>query len=136
MTEYWDGTGITAEQVGAEVRKLAAKRPEYVYDPENYPDFNDGNARCKYTHTLGDGETKVPGCIIGQAIFSLTGNPVDQSVHAGGVADLPFMAGVASRHKTGTFLKNVQRNQDMKMSWGEAVSAADDPDDEHNWYRS
>lgn len=121
MTGYWDGTGITAEQVEAEVRRLALERPGYAYSPSNFPDSGWGSS-CKYTHTLGDGE-ECPGCIIGVAIFNLTGRLVDQRRHGVAVANLPFMADHYNS-RVGAFLRSVQNLQDGGETWGNAVRSA------------
>lgn len=134
--EYWDGTGVEASVLEAHVRQLAAEQPEYVYNPKSFPDTGSG-ARCKYTHTLEDG-SKVPGCIIGQAIFNITGKPVDQWRDSGGVLDFKFMRDAELDNFAGDWsdrakwLANVQSHQDRGISWGEAVRRADDPNEESN----
>jgi hypothetical protein len=137
--EYWDGTGVTPSTLEVEVRRLAAEQPEHVYDKDTYPDRLSG-ARCKYTHTLGDG-SKVPGCIVGVAIHNLTGKLVDQGNYAGGVLDFGFMQdeyklddeGYRFWSPVAKFLANVQNHQDNGLPWGEAVSLADEPNHEKNW---
>lgn len=130
MTEYWDGTGVTAEALVEEVRRLAAEQPDYMYDPTNFDDTSDGCAlpKCRYTHYQNDG-TRVPGCIIGKAIYNLTGKLVDQAVTGGGVLDFPFMqeeyAYASGWSDQARWLAAVQRNQDEKMYWGRAVELAD-----------
>ena len=139
--EYWDGTGVTPETLEFEVRRLAALRPDHVYDAETYDDLSIGS-KCKYTHSNLDG-SKVAGCIVGQAIFNITGKLVDQSTYGGGVLDFPFMQKEHSHDDEGygrwsdraKFLANVQYHQDSKMSWGNAVITADDTDHPSNWWR-
>lgn len=136
--EYWDGTDVDAAILEVHVRQLGAQRPNHIYDYNEYPDRGDG-ANCKYTHTLED-NSKVPGCIIGQAIFNITGKLVDQRFYDGGVLDFPFMRDEydwdngewTDRAK---FLANVQYHQDSQVSWGEAVERADDKTDTRNWWK-
>ena len=135
--EYWDGTGVTASILEAHVRRLAALQSEHVYDKDAYPDRGVG-ASCKYTHTLED-NSKVPGCIVGQAIFNITGKLVKQEDHGGGVLDFLFMR---SEHDgdngewndRAKFLANVQGHQDNGVPWGRAVERADDRFDSGNYY--
>lgn len=136
MAEYWDGTGVTAGTLEGEVRRLAAEQPDHVYDATNFPDLKIG-AKCKYTHTLED-KSQVPGCIVGQAIFNLTGKLVNQEIHGGGVLDFRFMRdeynlGWSDRAR---FLANVQYHQDMQKPWGLAVTLADDKSHPENWWQS
>lgn len=134
--EYWDGT-LEPSALEFEVRRLAALQPDHVYDKEAYPDRFIG-ASCKYTHTLDDG-SKVPGCIVGQAIFNITGKLVKQEDHGGGVVDFAFMRTEYDRND-GTwsdrakFLANVQNHQDNGVPWARAVERADDKTDTENWW--
>jgi len=140
--ELWDGTGVAPADLEVEVRRLAAEQPDHVYDKDAFPDRNIG-ASCKYTHTLEDG-SKVPGCIVGQAIHNITGKLVDQSLHGGGVLDFGFMRGENTTDDNGynhwsplaKFLANVQSHQDNGETWGYAVNLADDATHEKNWWRS
>lgn len=141
-SEYWDGTGVEPAVLEAHVRQLAAEQPDHVYDKDNYPDRYVG-AACKYTHTLDD-NSKVPGCIVGQAIFNITGKLVDQEYHQGGVMDFQFMRSEFTRDDEdyghwsdrAKFLANVQNHQDSGLAWGDAVARADKGrDDLGNWWR-
>lgn len=135
--EYWDGTGVTPSILEAHVRQLAASQPDHVYDKDEYPDVSVGS-QCKYTHTLED-NSKVPGCIVGQAIFNITGKLVKQADHGSGVLDFAFMRSEYDRDNgewsdRAKFLANVQSHQDNRDPWGTAVARADDPFDSGNWY--
>jgi hypothetical protein len=130
MTEYWDGTGITPEDLEAEVIRLAAEQPDHVYSPTKFYGTLQGEYTpspwCRYTHIQEDG-APVPGCIIGQAIFNLSGKPVDQDTSQGTVCDFPFMQGeyiVPGWSQRAKFLSYVQSKQDAGMSWGQAVAEA------------
>lgn len=131
MTEYWDGTGITPEDLEAEVIRLAAEQPDHVYSPSKFYDINQEAEyppapRCRYTHMQEDG-TPVPGCIIGQAIFNLSGKPVEQATAQGTVLDFPFMREELinfSWNDRARFLNLVQSKQDGGRPWGEAVAYA------------
>lgn len=133
--EYWDGTGVSPEVLEAHVRQLAAEQPDHVYDKDAYPDRGVG-AACKYTHTLED-DSKVPGCIVGQAIFNITGKLVNQENHGGGVLDFGFMRSEYDRNyewsDRARFLSNVQSHQDNGVPWGTAVARADDKSNTGNW---
>lgn len=134
--EYWDGTGVEPAVLEAHVRQLAAEQPDHVYDKDAYPDRYYG-ASCKYTHTLDD-NSKVPGCIIGQAIFNITGKLVKQEDHGGGVLDFLFMRSEYDRENgewndRARFLSNVQTHQDNGIPWGTAVARADNPRYTGNW---
>lgn len=135
--EYWDGTGVDASVLEAHVRRLAALQPEHVYDKDEYPDRGTGSA-CKYTHTLLD-DSKVPGCIVGQAIFNITGKLVKQEDHGGGVLDFLFMQKEYDRSNgewtdRAKFLANVQTHQDNGVPWATAVARAEDHNDTGNWW--
>ena len=136
--EYWDGTGVEPAVLEAHVRQLAAQQPDHVYDKEAYPDRYIGSS-CKYTHTLDDG-SKVPGCIVGQAIFNITGKLVKQEDHSGGVLDFLFMRSENNRESGGgwseraKFLGNVQSHQDNGVPWARAVERADDKSDTGNFW--
>lgn len=135
--EYWDGTGVDAPVLEAHVRQLAAKQPDHVYDYNEYTDSTVG-ANCKYTHTHLDG-SQVPGCIVGQAIFNITGKLVRQADHGGGVLDFGFMRTEYDRDSgewsdRAKFLANVQSHQDNKIPWGTAVARAEDTNDTGNWW--
>lgn len=125
--EYWDGT-LEPSALEFEVRRLAALQPDHVYDRDNYPDRAYG-AACKYTHTMLD-DSKVAGCIVGQAIFNITGKLVKQEDHGGGVLDFLFMGTEYDRDSgewsdRAKFLANVQNHQDNGVPWGTAVERAD-----------
>ncbi len=137
--EYWDGTGVEPAVLEAHVRQLAAEQPDHVYDRDAYPDRHTGGAACKYTHTLED-NSKVPGCIVGQAIFNITGKLVNQENNQGSVLDFQFMGAEYRRGGGGwsdraKFLANVQSHQDNGVPWGTAVARADQREhDNGNYY--
>lgn len=136
--EYWDGTGVEPAVLEAHVRQLAAEQPDHVYNKDNWPDRNVG-ASCKYTHTLEDG-SKVPGCIVGQAIFNITGKLVNQEDHGGGVLDFGFMRSEYDRENgdgwtdRAKFLANVQAHQDNGEPWARAIERAEDRTDTGNYW--
>lgn len=136
--EYWDGTGVEPAVLEAHVRQLAAEQPDHVYDKDAYPDRGVG-AAYKYTHTLED-DSKVPGCIVGQAIFNITGKLVNQADHDGGVLDFGFMRSEYDRvieewSDRAKFLANVQGHQDNGVPWATAVARAEDHNDTENWWK-
>lgn len=130
MSEYWDGTGVTPEALEEEVRRLAAEQPDYVYDSKDFDDTRGGWSipTCRYTHIQDDG-AKVPGCIIGKAIYNLTGKLVNQQGSGiGGVLDFGFMKPERDESFEWTsrarFLGKVQNMQDEGYPWGHAVQRA------------
>ena len=117
-------TKIKPADIWAEVQKIAAKNPDYVYPkrPEEFP-------ACAYQR---NGE---PSCIVGKALFKL-GVDVDtlEGFDSGGESgineilceldgelfDLSDTTGL-------TEVVLVQSKQDQEVPWGEAVrEAADD----------
>ncbi len=117
MIEYWDGTGLTAEAVAREVYRLGQERPDFVYS-EHF-----GTSLCRYTHA-----GKEPACIVGAAIYNLTGKPVDQNAMAESVADGSWRSRLGAwsvkQTKAWEFLCAVQYRQDMRCPWGTAVEEA------------
>jgi len=78
-------------------------------------------------HPHPGGGKAVPGCIVGQAIFNLSGKPVDQATAQGTVLNFPFMRREfidLDWSDRARFLSLVQAKQDSGMSWGRAVAEA------------
>lgn len=139
MTEYWNGgDGVTVESLHDEVVRIAAEQPEHIYESPN-------GGGCFYTH-YSDEEPPKPGCIIGVAIFNLTGKLVKQDGSypnelGGGIntwewrnilgadAEDEWCAPMHSdpkRELTHKWLARVQQEQDFKETWSDAVAKADE----------
>lgn len=105
-------TAVTAEQIIAEVRRLAAERPDFVYVS---PEFSD---QCLYMH--GENE---PGCIFGHALFNLG---VDTSDTYGPIGEVLTMQGIAATVRQRDWMRDVQYRQDHRLTWGQAIRDADE----------
>lgn len=97
---------------------VAEKGTDYVYaDPWGNSPTGDGGMPCYYVHD------DQPGCIVGHvlykagvpldALFEVEHSPADQAV--AGLDGLDVETWVYS------LLRNVQRQQDMGVPWGEAL---------------
>lgn len=106
-------TAVTADQIIAEVRRLAAERPDYVY--EKPP----GSTFCLYRHEDGS-----PGCIFGQALDNL-GVGLDEHTY-GTIGIVLFDLGVAKTDQQANWMTSVQHYQDNGRPWAEAVAKADE----------
>jgi hypothetical protein len=130
---------ITWEQIEAEVRRLAAERPDFVYvRPETEP-------RCMYWHEAAN----EPGCIFGHALYTL-GVPVDRLVafdhmpqqatspgypddwYSEGITNVVKALGVNVTDEQEGWAKVLQERQDSGDTWGAAIEFTDD-DDEPEW---
>lgn len=137
--EYWTGgEGVTLQSLHDEVVKIAQNNPEHVY---NAPD---GFETCLYTH-FPDTEDARPGCIIGQAVWNITGKLVSQD--RGMREDIDGTVGNAqwrrllgadavdedgysthsdpANQRLQNWLRKVQSIQDEHYEWGTAVQSAD-----------
>lgn len=104
-------TAVTADQIIAEVRRLAAEKPDYVYEK---PEFS---AFCLYMH--GD----EPGCIFGHALHNLGW---DVTAHdAGAINTVLDDNGVLTTTKQREWMREVQFSQDHGSTWEKAVRSAD-----------
>ena len=114
-------TVITPEQIIAEVRKVAAERPDHVYRNPEWPE-SQTRGFCKYMH---DGE---PGCIMGTAFYHL-GVTLPEGGDVGNVlmGYFPSIYDQLSEEQE-SWLRSVQRNQDQGSSWADAVIKADEDD--------
>lgn len=119
MVAYWDGTGVEIRALKAEVTKLAKESP-------------DAKRACIYSTDAG-----VPVCIVGQAVFNITGKVVDNNEWFGQIDGSPewIMAlggdhtelnnGMsAENYNAFRFVSNVQNHQDKGFTWGEALTYA------------
>jgi hypothetical protein len=123
IPDYWDPavTPITAAELANAVRRVAQQEPDKIYE-------RPVGSGCRYTHEVE--ETRAPGCIIGQAVFSLTGQVVHQesmkgSVSTGIWADTLSLNEDRMNGYLKNWLREVQANQDAGFTWSEAVRSAD-----------
>lgn len=110
-TPFWTDEKVTTRALRAEVEKLAAEQPART-------------AKCKYTYYDQSGSPLVPGCIVGQAVYNLTGKFVPAEMEGsctknewvrklGGYLDADLQ-----------FSRTVQYSQDYGLTWGEALARA------------
>lgn len=109
----------------AEVRRLAAENPDFVYSaPE---DLNPTSGpTCLYVHRTEAGEL-VGGCLIGQAFINI-GLPVDEvakfdTLTYGGATEVLGVFNVSKRVRA--WAGTAQQCQDLGDCWAEAVARAD-----------
>lgn len=105
-------TVVTAEQIIAEVRRLAAEQPDFIYEKPA------GSTFCLYKH--GDG----PGCIMGQALNNL-GVEVDEFT-TGTIGSVLIEKGIKTTRGQGDWLRDVQAQQDTRHTWAQSVADADE----------
>jgi hypothetical protein len=109
-------TAVTADQIIAEVRRLASEQPDFIYQNPAW----EGGIRgfCRYMH--GENE---PGCIMGHALYNLGLTPPAE----GGVADVvQYDLGIGLTPSQAKWLSDVQRHQDRGETWATAVAWASD----------
>lgn len=112
---------IEASDLIAEIRRVAAERPEYNYRDEIRKMGFDG---CVYQLPSGE-----PGCLIGQGLFPLMENKDFFLEHDDlneddvlGLEDANLIVGTG--REIG-WLSRAQIRQDAGFTWGEAVAVAD-----------
>lgn len=132
----WDPKGfrVSVARLADAVRTAAMLNPDKIYERPK-------GSGCLYTHDGEDGQ-KIPGCIVGQGIFDITGKVVDQSTLRGSVNNERWMkalnAGIDDVDDFGDvilkdsltrylakWLRVVQAQQDDGQKWGDSVAYAD-----------
>jgi hypothetical protein len=124
---------VSIAQLADAVREAALAAPDKIYErPES--------GGCKYTHNVED--KLIPGCIVGQGIFDITGKVVDQTVLTGNVNNTKWALALNALGEEPDYwgdrapkdalseyllawLREVQYRQDSGGSWGNAVTGAD-----------
>lgn len=119
---------ITDETLIAEIMKLAAESPDFVYEaPAHMTREYEYTTECFYVHTDPDGDDakNAPGCIVGQALHRL-GVPLsvlEQYEHVGAgtlVSEITPNVGAVGE----SFARRAQLNQDEGKTWRDAVDHA------------
>lgn len=102
---------LTVERIIEEVRRLAALHPDAVYEKEHVCSYTTGKA--------ADGV----GCLVGQAILSIDPNLRDTlaSHNSETINGLLPVLGL----ERSNWLTDVQRAQDRRKPWKDAVALAD-----------
>lgn len=114
---------ITAEQLMAKARELAAASPDFIYEPGREAVNEEFN--CKYMP-----DEIQPGCLFGQALTAL-GVELIPEFEGVGVSDLlrrvqGHPEPVSSQPKVWDWLDTAQARQDGGEPWGMAIQAADE----------
>lgn len=119
---------FTAEDVVAEVRKIAAEMPDFVYTDQG-ADLGPGEftAPCSYLgRSVGDEQGQA--CIVGTALQRL-GVSRDDLLEQEGNCALDavrlLLSPTEPRLPVRYWLAHVQQAQDTGFSWGDAVRMAD-----------
>lgn len=106
------------ESVISEIRKIANKNPDTVY---NRDIFDSGGGDCRYiVNHRGS-------CIVGRALVNLGFGPVDIARHEGDNAEEVLLSlGVNAGYFNQTeWINRVQFYQDADVPWGKAIIKAD-----------
>lgn len=119
MVTWWDGVGVEIQQLKAEVIRLAEGSPDTM-------------RACIYSDDEG-----CPVCIVGQAVFNITGQVVSNDDWFGGIDGsakwINAFGGDSTLSNNGLseedydaflFVSHVQNRQDMGFTWGEALNYA------------
>lgn len=121
---------FTALGLKAACREVAADRPGFKYEPRPWilEDGTDGSTMGRYTEQDG-----TPGCIIGQGVYYITGETVDEAAMGGGVCHVRWadalgvdMNKADDNYRAWQWLCALQAFQDFRHTWGEAVKRADE----------
>lgn len=117
---------ITAAELEAEVRRLAAERPDFVYARPSGTTWGS----CVYAH---DG---CGSCIMGQALINV-GIPVEWFTESGtrntwGIGELISLLHFEERiaddfdRRATDWFSDVQTQQDLSNKWSDAIARADE----------
>lgn len=127
MTTITTTTALTYEDAKARLGKLAAERPDFVYErvlvplvvDEDGDDERGGYEECRYFDIAGQ-----PSCIVGHAYAAelrellATGEPVE------GASASPLLASLGADRRAQMLADRVQGLQDRGTPWGEAFATA------------
>lgn len=117
-------TDVTYEDVEYEVRRLAAERPDHVYEsPYNHSNAEEDELElgsCRYQH--GEG---IPGCLFGHAFLNLGLHLTDEDEGKAAYEVLERMR-IGLTDDQALWVGDVQAKQDSGFTWANAVRAADE----------
>jgi hypothetical protein len=108
---------ITFAELAAEVRRLAAERPDYTY-----PNTING---CTYTTDTRNGIT-TPPCLFGQALLNLGASESVLEGEYNRIRVLMTTVGIFYGTTEGDWAAMVQAGQDDHARWADAVRDADE----------
>lgn len=116
---------LALEDIQAEIRRLAAEKPDYVYQSPHGP-----NGACMYTEIDSDTDKRVGSCIVGQALINLGVSAEAMKTHEGESA-LSVISGNGElmwyeAPPVMRWISNVQHGQDNGRAWAAAVERADE----------
>lgn len=124
-SKFWDGSPILASDVLAEAKRLSVEFPERIGRSEV-----DG---CVYTEygrddeSVNYGEPVKPVCIVGTAVYNLTGKFVPSSMEGNRIGTTGWMQALSAyglfsqhpEHQAWAELYDAQAQQDSRVPWGE-----------------
>lgn len=129
--KYWDGSPILASDVLAEAKRLSVEFPERIGSSEV--------SGCVYTEHNYDEETDTvmtvkPVCIVGTAIYNLTGKFVPQSMEGYRIGTSRWMQALSAyvldngepEFRAWQELDAAQGMQDRRVPWGRLFAAGED----------
>lgn len=106
---------ITLTEAQTRLRKLAADRPDYVYERPNA-----GDGPCVY---FAEGDT--PSCIVGHAFADELRARGINHYHPGNTLAVRFLSALRLEGVARDYVAEVQGAQDSGVPWGRAVAEAD-----------
>lgn len=124
-SKFWDGSPILASDVLAEAKRLSVEFPERIGRSEE--------GRCVYTEYDRDGasdnygEPTKPVCIVGTAVYNLTGKFVPVSFEGFRIGTNDWRIALSAydldsfekEHRAWSVLLDAQIRQDSRRPWGE-----------------
>lgn len=131
MVEMWGGTGVTSSVLRMEVERLAGESPAR-------------QAQCIYTNTVYNHDTEeevptTPNCIVGTAVYNLTGrlvprrfegSTINANIWRQALGEEPLQepiwgnANALNSSEDFLFVLHLQHAQDDDYTWGEALRRA------------
>ena len=119
---------ITVDDVVKEVRSIAIERPDFIYLEQPLENEEDRSTNCSYL-SAGLYTNEGEGCIVGQALSKLGITDEElRRVENASAADALRAVGVEGstrRDRELNWLNSVQSQQDIGMTWGDAIAWAD-----------
>lgn len=124
-SKFWDASPILASDVLAEAKRLSVEFPEQI--------GHSGVDGCVYTEYNRDGESDnygepvKPVCIVGTAVYNLTGKFVPGYMEGNQIGTAGWMEALSAyglpmystEHQAWSDLFDAQIRQDARQPWGE-----------------